>query len=116
MLKVGKRSVSNPTCIKMEGKVGFAVPKEIKSIEYFLAHFLELPKELVMGLPRITVLGDIQVVVENHRGIIEYTTERVRIATSIGELRVTGTGLALRTIFPEEIAVDGKIRSIELFN
>jgi sporulation protein YqfC len=100
----------------LEGKVGFVVPREMKSLEYFLAHFLELPKELVMGLPRITVLGDIQMIVENHRGIIEYTTERVRIGTSIGELRVTGTGLALRTIFPEEIAVDGKIRSIDLFN
>jgi len=98
----------------LEGKVGFVVPRETKSLEYFLAHFLELPKELVMGLPRITVLGDIQMIVENHCGIIEYTTERVRIGTSIGELRVTGTDLALRTIFPEEIAVDGKIRSIEL--
>ena len=90
------------------------MPREMKSLEYFLAHFLELPKELVMGLPRITVLGDIQMIVENHRGIIEYTTERVRIGTGIGELRVTGSGLTLRTIFPEEIAVDAKIRSIDL--
>ena len=90
------------------------MPREMKSLEYFLAHFLELTKELVMGLPRITVLGDIQMIVENHRGIIEYTTERVRIGTGIGELRVTGSGLTLRTIFPEEIAVDGKIRSIDL--
>ena len=96
--------------------MGFVVPGEMKNLEYFLAHFLELPKELVMGLPRITVLGDIQLVVENHRGIIEYTTEKVRIGTSIGELRVAGTDLALRTIFPEEIAVDGKIRSIEMVN
>ncbi len=94
--------------------MGFVVPREMKNLEYFLAHFLELPKELVMGLPRITVLGDIQLIVENHRGIIEYTTERVRIGTGIGELRVTGSGLTLRTIFPEEIAVDGKIRSIDL--
>ena len=90
------------------------MPKDMKNLEYFIAHYLELPKELVMGLPRITVLGDIQMIVENHRGIVEYTTERVRIGTGIGELRVTGTGLALRTIFPEEIAVDGKIHSIEL--
>ena len=98
---------------KMEGKVVIDMPKE-RNLEYFLAHFLELPKELVMGLPRITVLGNIQMNVENHRGIIEYTSERVRIATNIGELWVTGTDLALRTIFPEEIAVDGQIHSITL--
>jgi sporulation protein YqfC len=90
------------------------MPREEKSLEYFLAHFLELPKELVMGLPRITMLGDIQMIVENHRGIIEYTAERVRISTTVGELQVTGTGLALRTIYPEEISVDGKIQGITL--
>lgn len=90
------------------------MPREERGLEYFLAHFLELPKELVMGLPRITMLGDIQMIVENHRGIIEYTAERVRIGTSIGELQVTGSGLTLRAIYPEEISVDGKIRGIAL--
>jgi sporulation protein YqfC len=89
-------------------------PKREKGLEYFLAHYLELPEELVMGLPRVTLLGDIQMIVANHRGIIEYTTERVRIGTSIGELLISGAGLTLRTIYPEEIAVDGKIRSITL--
>ncbi len=92
------------------------VSKEGKGLDYFLAHYLELPKELVMGLPRITMLGDIQMVVANHRGIIEYTTERIRISTGSGELHVIGSGLTLRTIFPEEIAVDGKIRGISLID
>jgi sporulation protein YqfC len=96
----------------MEGKVVFAVPRDMKHLEYYLAHFLELPKDLVMGMPRITLLGNIQMIVENHRGIIEYTTERIRISTGVGELQVTGAGLTLRTIFPEEIAVDGQIGGI----
>lgn len=79
-----------------------------------LAHFLELPKDLVLDLPRVTLLGDMQLIVENHRGIIEYTTERVRISTGLGELVIEGKDLALRAIFSEEIAVDGKIRAISL--
>lgn len=89
----------------MEGK---------KRLEYMLANFLELPKDLVMNLPRVTLLGDIQVIVENHLGIIEYTTEKIRISTSVGELIINGVGLVLRTIFPEEIAVDGKIKNLTL--
>ncbi len=91
------------------------MPRESKKrLEYMLANLLELPKDLVMDLPRVTLLGDMQVIVENHRGIIEYTRERVRISTSLGELIIDGTSLALRTIFPEEIAVDGKIRALSL--
>lgn len=85
-----------------------------KRFEQALARFLELPRELVMDLPRVTLLGDMQVIVENHRGIIEYTRERVRISTSLGELVISGTDLALRTIFPDEIAVDGRIQGVLL--
>jgi len=100
---------------RMGEKGGVFLPRESKKrLEYMLANLLELPKDLVMDLPRVTLLGDMQVIVENHRGIIEYTRERVRISTSLGELIIDGTSLALRTIFPEEIAVDGKIRALSL--
>lgn len=83
-----------------------------KRVEYLLAHFLELPKDVVMDLPRITLLGDMQLYVENHRGIIEYTKERIRISTGLGELLINGSSLVLRNIFPDEIAVDGKIKGV----
>lgn len=83
-----------------------------KRVDYLLTHFLELPKDVVMDLPRITLLGDMQLYVENHRGIIEYTKEKIRISTSLGELLINGSGLVLRNIFPDEIAVDGKIEGV----
>ncbi|MGB9791646.1 MAG: sporulation protein YqfC [Thermacetogeniaceae bacterium] len=99
----------------MDEKGGIFLSRESrKRLEYLLAHYLELPKELVLDLPRITVVGDIQVFVENHKGIIEYTPEKLRISTSIGELQIEGTGLALRCIQPDEIGVDGKIRAVIL--
>lgn len=80
----------------------------------FLANYLELPKDLLMNLPRITLLGDMQLHIENHRGIMEYTKERIRVSTSLGELIIVGESLVLRNIFPDEIAVDGKIRALNI--
>ncbi|NLH27205.1 MAG: sporulation protein YqfC [Syntrophomonadaceae bacterium] len=80
----------------------------------FLADYLELPKDLVLNFPRITLLGNVQLIIENHRGIMEYTKERIRISTSLGELVIDGEGLVLRNIFPDEIAIDGKIASLKL--
>ncbi len=85
-----------------------------KKIEHLLANYLELPKDLVMDLPRITLLGNIQLLIENHRGIMEYTTEKIRISISLGELVIAGEGLVLRNIFPDEIAVEGKIQTLIL--
>lgn len=79
-----------------------------------LANYLELPKDLLMNLPRITLVGDMQLHIENHRGIIEYTKEKIRISISIGELVIVGEGLMLRNIFPDEIAVEGKIKALNI--
>lgn len=88
--------------------------KDRKKKMEILADYLELPKDLMLDLPRITLLGNLQLIIENHRGIIEYTKERIRISTSLGELLIDGEGLVLRNIFPDEIAVDGKITSLKL--
>lgn len=79
-----------------------------------LSNYLELPKDLLLNLPRITLVGDIQLHIENHRGIIEYTKERIRISISMGELVIVGEGLVLRNIFPDEIAVEGKIKALNI--
>jgi sporulation protein YqfC len=95
-------------------KGGIFLFKDRKKKMEILANYLELPKDLMLDLPRITLLGNIQLIIENHRGIIEYTKERIRISTSLGELLIDGEGLVLRNIFPDEIAVDGKIASLKL--
>ncbi|HBG22164.1 MAG: sporulation protein YqfC [Syntrophaceticus sp.] len=79
-----------------------------------LANYLELPKDLLMNLSRITLIGDIQLHIENHRGIIEYTKEKIRISISMGELVIVGEDLVLRNIFPDEIAVEGKIKALNI--
>jgi len=100
---------------KMGKKGGIFLSRDGKKrVEHLLSHVFELPKDLVMDLPRITMLGDMQVHVENHRGIIEYTKEKIRISTGCGELLINGSGLVLRNILPDEIVVDGRIRSIAI--
>jgi len=58
------------------------------------------------------MVGDIQVLVENHRGIIVYTSELVRLNTSIGELEISGLELTLKNILPDEIILEGRVNSV----
>ncbi|GAW93443.1 hypothetical protein KKC1_25770 [Calderihabitans maritimus] len=75
-------------------------------------NMLEIPREILMDLPKITLIGDQQFIMENHRGIIEFTGNKVRIAAASGEVEVRGNGLVIRSIFSEEIVLEGKIGSV----
>ncbi|NPV72822.1 MAG: sporulation protein YqfC [Pelotomaculum sp.] len=83
-----------------------------KKVKRQFSDFLEIPGDVVLDMPRITLVGNIQLLVENHRGIIEYTPEGVRIGVGEGELAVTGENLALRNIIPDELCIEGVIRTL----
>ncbi|MGI6129500.1 MAG: sporulation protein YqfC [bacterium] len=79
-----------------------------------LAEFLEIPQDIVLDLPRLTLVGNIEVTLENHRGIIEYTPKELRLALPEGELIVSGEELVLISLAPEEVVIRGRIKSLEL--
>lgn len=77
-----------------------------------LIDMLEMPKDVFMDLPKATVLGAVQAIFENHKGVVEYNPQRIRIRTSIGEVLVTGRGLKIGAIASNELVVDGRIESV----
>jgi len=78
-----------------------------------LTSALELPKEVVMNLPLITIIGNEDLTIENFKGILEYSEERVRINTSTGIVRVEGKKLQLKQITSDNIVVVGAIDKLD---
>jgi len=74
---------------------------------------LELPKEIVLNLPLITLYGNEELNLENYKGVVEYTNERIRIGTSKGILKIEGRNLLLKQVTSENISVTGGILRIE---
>ena len=84
-----------------------------KGILHSLAHRLDIPQDIVLDLPRITMLGNKQVLIENHKGIIEYTSLLVRIKLNQGELLIHGMNLLLGNLQAEQILVEGMIQEVK---
>jgi len=78
-----------------------------------LAGLLEIPQDIVMDLPRITMLGNKQLLIENHKGIIEYTPSMIRIKLNQGELVIGGTDLTLGNLQIEQILVEGTVGELK---
>lgn len=84
-----------------------------KQIKESVSELLELPKDIILDLPRITLLGNMQLYIENHKGIIEYSKLRIRVNTKSGIIRIIGKELLIKTIITEEIIICGNIEKIE---
>jgi len=89
------------------------VKNRIDELKSNISETFELPKDIVMDLPKISVIGNIQVIISNHKGIIEYSKETLRINTNIGVIKITGSDMYLKTILTEEIIIAGTIEKIE---
>lgn len=75
---------------------------------------LDLPQDIVFDLPRIMLIGDRQLYIENHREVIHFSADKLQLALTKGQLTVTGEQLVIRTILPEEVYVEGIIKQIDL--
>ena len=72
-----------------------------------------LAEDLDPRLPRIEMIGDRRVCIENHRGIIEYSDTLMRVALAGGELRIVGVGMDLRMLTLTEMTIAGTICALE---
>ena len=89
---------------------------KMDNFKYNVSEALELPKDVVLDLPKIIMTGNIGLTISNHKGIIEYTQEILRINSSIGIIKIWGADMELKTILSEEIIVVGTIEKLEIIS
>ena len=77
------------------------------------AQMLELPGDAVAGLIRIELLGDRELRMEAHKGILAYGPTEIHISGGKLVVRVKGEGLELRSMNPTELLITGQIRSLD---
>lgn len=85
----------------------------MKSVKENMVETLELPKDLMYGASIVTITGRREVLIENYKGIIEYTEEYIKIQTKNAKLTVYGKRLNIEYYTNEDMKVVGFIKSIE---
>ncbi|MFS0786278.1 sporulation protein YqfC [Shouchella sp. 1P09AA] len=73
---------------------------------------MQLPADVMMDLPRITMIGQLHIYIENHRGVLQFSTNELRLLLKEGQLLVTGDQFVLKTILPEELLLEGRIDKV----
>lgn len=84
-----------------------------KKIRDLAVSALDLPEDLVHGVPRMILTGDMRLAVERHQGVDLFSGELLRLKLEEGKLEIAGQGLVIRTIGRDEVQVEGKIERIQ---
>ena len=78
-----------------------------------VAELFDLPADVVAGLPRLELVGNRQLYLEHHTGLLAYSDTRIDANTPVGVLRVRGQRLTLLAMTGEELRIGGKIDGVE---
>ncbi|PLR78118.1 sporulation protein YqfC [Bacillus sp. V3-13] len=82
------------------------------SIWNWMTKKMDLPHDVMLDLPRITMIGQLHIYIENHRGLLVFTDKEIRLLLKTGQLLIKGNQFVIKTILPEEILVEGKIDQV----
>ena len=78
------------------------------------AEVFDLPADALLGLPKLELVGDGELRVENHKGILAYGREEIQISGGIYLIKIAGRELELRAMTGVELLITGTITQISL--
>lgn len=81
-----------------------------------VAELFDLPADLVAGLPHLEMIGQREVFVAPHAGLLSYTDTQIDINTAHGVVQVNGHALTLLVMTAQEVRIGGRIVSVEWVN
>ena len=88
-------------------------PRRLRFLER-TAEMFDLPADALAGLPKLELVGDGELRVENHKGILAYGREEIHISGGVYLIKIAGQGLELRAMTGIELLITGKISQITL--
>ena len=79
-----------------------------------MADKADLHGEVLPGVPVVELAGDRRILIERHRGVSEYSGERICVRLSYGLLCISGCGMALTRMTKNQLIISGCINEIRI--
>ena len=86
---------------------------KLTNTKEIIAEKLNLPKDIILNIPRIIVTGDNEIYIENHKGIVLFEENEVKVNSSVGMFSIKGSRFEILFIGGSTITISGKFKSIE---
>lgn len=74
---------------------------------------LDLPQDIFLGLPNLSLNGNRELYISNHKGILYYGQDKMIILTKEFQIQVIGKELNIVSYTREDLTIQGYISSVE---
>ena len=73
----------------------------------------DLPAESVPGQPVVELIGNDRVIIEEHRGVSEYSGQQITVNMCYGKISIRGCNLELSKMMGHQMVITGRIEGLE---
>ncbi len=73
---------------------------------------LDIPEDIVFDIPRILMLSNTEIRIENYKSILEYESEKITLSSKDLIIELKGCGLNISIITDDEISICGNILAV----
>ena len=86
--------------------------EKIERTREILSEKFDLPKDVTMNLPEITIIGNSEITIENHKGIILFERSIIKINTKDKIINIEGENFEILYIGESTITISGNFKLI----
>lgn len=83
-----------------------------KKIQEQAGKILEFPPDVLDNGPKVTVLGQSEIIIEEYEEVAGFSESEIIIQTSLGKLTLQGNKLILSSVADTEIRIKGRISGL----
>lgn len=88
------------------------ITEKINLTKERVSDFLELPKEVMSKISKITVIEDKSILIEGYQKIVDYYDDYIKIKANNLDVVIDGKSLDIQEITDYELVIEGTIYSI----
>lgn len=78
------------------------------------AGYLELPADILAGIPKMEITGFQEFSIEAHKGILEYEKDQIGIETDLGKVYILGKNLTIKLMNRHRLTIKGSLSSVRM--
>lgn len=77
-----------------------------------IAEKLDLPRDVMLNLPKITITGNSEITVENHKGVILFEDTQIKVNSSVGLINIYGNGFEIIFMGGSTMTLSGRFNTV----
>lgn len=77
------------------------------------AEKLDLPRDMILDIPKIIITGNNEIIIENHKGIIVFQETEIKVNSTVGAISIIGKNLEILFIGGSTIILGGKFKGVD---